>query len=280
MVKQPNNTNLFNSLTTVQNQLNSLLAKKQQYDTAYYTNSAPLVTDATYDELIKEIETLIKQNPQLNVNLKVGSSLNVDSGFKKQNHTIPMLSLDNLFTLQDLQDFDKRIKRFLNLDLQQQLEYSVELKIDGLSLALVYINGTLNYALSRGDGKIGEILTDNAKSIANIPHKLSGNYPPFLEVRGEVYMQNQDFLTLNQQIQQQGKKEFANPRNAAAGSMRNLNSNITKSRPLKFMAWGFGLVSNTINSNISNQSADLNSLNQYGFSNSFYNNLSLLKFWF
>lgn len=229
---------------------------------SYYVNNKPLVDDATYDSLEKYLQELennyavilkniSSNNAQLSllddvsVTQKVGSSLakSKDKSFETVKHTLRMMSLDNVFSKEDLQKFDEKIKRFLNIEQSEIIEYFSELKIDGLSLSLRYENGVLVQALTRGDGEFGENVTLNAKTIKNIPQKLSGDFPNILEVRGEVYINKQDFLNLNKELQEKGSKPFANPRNLAAGSLRQLNAEITAQRPLKFLAWGFGEIS-------------------------------------
>ena len=149
-----------------------------------------------------------------------------------------MHSLANGFNEEDLTEFDERVKKFLNINPEQELEYICEPKIDGLSLNLTYKNGNLITAATRGDGKIGENVTKNIKNIKNIPLKLKGNYPELIEVRGEVFLTKSDFQKINSNNENQNK--FSNPRNAAAGSLRQLDYNISRSRPLKFLAHGVG----------------------------------------
>jgi DNA ligase (NAD+) len=202
-------------------------------------------------------DTLFIDNNILN---QVGAE--TKEGFVKDLHSVPMLSLDNLFEKDDVVKFDEKIKRFLNMDFLQNLQYSAEPKVDGLSLSLRYENGILVKALSRGNGEQGEDLTNNAKTISNIPHILTGNFDKILEVRGEVYIDKDDFLNLNKQQELENLKTFANPRNAAAGSMRNLDIDITKKRPLKFMLWGLGEFNNE--QNFTNFSDVLNWLKTLG----------------
>jgi DNA ligase (NAD+) len=154
-----------------------------------------------------------------------------------------MLSLDNLFTKEDITEFDKKVKRYLNMAMEEQLAFSAEPKVDGISLSVIYQNGELKKAITRGNGFRGELVTKNALTIKNLPHKLIGNPPAYLEIRGEVYMDKADFIALNKKQEEAGEKVFANPRNATGGSLRNLDPNITAARPLKFMLWGYGEVS-------------------------------------
>ncbi len=149
-----------------------------------------------------------------------------------------MHSLANGFNEDDLNEFDERVKKFLNINLEHKLEYICEPKIDGLSLNLTYKNGNLITAATRGDGKIGENVTQNIKNINNIPINLKGNFPELIEIRGEVFLTKSDFQKIN--ASKENKNKFSNPRNAAAGSLRQLDYNISRSRPLKFLAHGIG----------------------------------------
>ena len=172
---------------------------------------------------------------------RVGTADNaaqVNSGqFAKITHSQPMLSLGNAFNIDDVFDFSNRIRRFLSLADDEKLIITAEPKIDGLSLSLRYEDGALHYAATRGDGTEGEDVTQNVKTIADVPHHLEKGLPDVFEVRGEVYMTLTDFVTLNTQQQEKGHKPFANPRNAAAGSLRQKDPQITRQRPLKFFAY-------------------------------------------
>ncbi|MCL2567714.1 MAG: NAD-dependent DNA ligase LigA [Alphaproteobacteria bacterium] len=213
---------------------------------AYYADELPLITDSEYDELMRYLQEIeSKYSLSSDVSSKVGSSLSKkkSKGFATIKHSRQMMSLDNVFSLEELQKFDEKIKRFLNMAEDTQIKYFSELKVDGLSLSLRYENGILTQALTRGDGEFGEDVLLNAKTIKDIPQTLHGKFPQILEVRGEVYIEKNDFLKLNQTLKDDGKKTFANPRNLASGSLRQLDYTITKSRPLKFLAWGFGEIS-------------------------------------
>ncbi len=213
-------------------------------DIAYHQNDAPEISDAEYDSLKNRNLAIEQRFPSLkhedSPSNKVGAP--VRSGFGKIKHIVPMLSLGNAFTDEDVFDFDKRIRKFLSVDDDQGVAYTAEPKIDGLSLALRYEKGKLVFAVTRGDGEVGEDVTNNAKTISDIPHKISGA-PEILEVRGEVYMTHSDFEALNATQAKNGNKEFANPRNAAAGSLRQLDSSITANRPLAFFAYAWGDIS-------------------------------------
>ena len=210
---------------------------------AYHRNDAPEISDADYDALKLRNSAIEARFPDL----KHGESPSDQVGaapseaFAKVRHTVRMLSLSNAFEDSDVTDFDDSIRKYLNLG-DGQLTYTAEPKIDGLSLSLRYDDGALIHAVTRGDGEIGENVTANARTIADIPQRLSGA-PAVLEVRGEVYMSHTDFSALNARQMDIGDKVFANPRNAAAGSLRQLDSAITRSRPLRFFAYAWGEIS-------------------------------------
>lgn len=215
------------------------------HDHAYYGEDAPVITDAAYDVLRTRntaIETrfpaLVRQDSPSG---RVGTP--VQSRFSKVQHARAMLSLDNVFDTADVADFVSRIRRFLGLEETEIVALTAEPKIDGLSLSLRYEKGTLVQAATRGDGTEGENVTVNARTIADIPERLGGDVPSVFEVRGEVYMAKSDFLKLNDEQEAKGAKVFANPRNAAAGSLRQLDVSITAARPLRFFAYGWGEVS-------------------------------------
>lgn len=211
---------------------------------AYHTNDAPDIDDATYDRL-KRINTRIEaafpdQKRTDSPSDQVGAP--VSETFSKVTHAVRMLSLGNAFTDEDVVDFVVSVRRFLNFDKVAPLPFTAEPKIDGLSLSLRYEQGQLVQAATRGDGGVGENVTANARTISDIPHTLKGA-PDILEVRGEVYMSESDFLALNARQEAADAKPFANPRNAAAGSLRQLDASITQSRPLRFYAYAWGELS-------------------------------------
>jgi DNA ligase (NAD+) len=212
----------------------------------YHDLDAPTISDAEYDQLKRRNQEIEARFPDL----KLGSSVTdqvgaaASSGFGKVSHAVKMLSLSNAFDDDDVNEFDNRIRKFLGLS-DAEILYTAEPKIDGLSLSLRYESGVLVQATTRGDGSIGENVTENAKTISDIPHEID-NAPEILEVRGEVYMSHQDFAALNEQQTAKGGKLFANPRNAAAGSLRQLDSTITASRPLRFFAYAWGQLSDPV----------------------------------
>ena len=211
---------------------------------AYHQKDAPEISDADYDALKRENAALEARFPALkradSPSDQVGAA--PADGFSKVIHAVRMLSLGNAFEDDDVAEFARFIRNFLGLDANTALAFTAEPKIDGLSLSLRYENGVLVQAATRGDGEVGENVTANARTIADIPHRLTGA-PEVLEVRGEVYMSHTDFESLNARQAEQGGKTFANPRNAAAGSLRQLDPEITRARPLKFFAYAWGQLS-------------------------------------
>ncbi|MFV0431538.1 MAG: NAD-dependent DNA ligase LigA [Alphaproteobacteria bacterium] len=217
------------------------------YDKAYYQKDAPLVDDATYDAYRARNIAIEAKYPELirqdSPSLRVGAKP-ID-GFEKVTHQQAMLSLANAFSSEDVADFIERAKRFLALSHNEPIEIVIEPKMDGLSLCLRYENGYLVQAATRGDGSVGENVTENVRTIKSIPLFIK-DAPEVLEVRGEVYMPKASFDALNQRQEAKGKKLFANPRNAAAGSLRQLDSRITAKRDLAFQAFGVGELSHPI----------------------------------
>jgi len=216
----------------------------ERANTAYHTDDAPEISDADYDALKARNAAIEARFPDLrradSPSDQVGAA--PADGFAKVRHSIRMLSLGNAFEDADITEFDARIRRYLGLAGDATLAYTSEAKIDGLSLSLRYEGGQLVQAATRGDGEVGENVTANARTIADIPERLDGA-PEVLEVRGEVYMSHADFELLNTGQTERGAKAFANPRNAAAGSLRQLDAKITAARPLRFFAYGWGEVS-------------------------------------
>ncbi len=221
--------------------LANILAKAND---SYHGKDAPEISDGEYDRLKKRNSDIEARFPSLkrhdSPSDKIGSA--PADGFSKVKHEVAMLSLSNAFNDEDIVDFDIRIRKYLGLATTDDLTYTAEPKIDGLSLSLRYERGNLVHAATRGDGSIGENLTENALTIASIPARLT-DAPEILEVRGEVYMGHDDFEALNARQLEQGGKVFANPRNAAAGSLRQLDAQITRARPLKFFAYAWGALS-------------------------------------
>ncbi|HEY5714924.1 MAG TPA: NAD-dependent DNA ligase LigA [Psychromonas sp.] len=225
---------------SIEKQVQKLTALLEEYNYQYYVLDNPSVTDSEYDRIFQQLLALEKAHPEyLNVNSptqKVGGV--ALSKFEQVTHRLPMLSLDNVFTEQALSDFLQRAIERSN----EQCAFCIEPKLDGLAASIIYENGLLVQAATRGDGQTGENVTENVKTIANLPLKLRGkNIPALLEVRGEVFMPKAGFHKLNEGLLRAGEKPFVNPRNAAAGSLRQLDSKIAASRPLAFYCYGVGV---------------------------------------
>lgn len=260
-----------------QNRIRLLTEQLNRYAYEYYTLDAPSVSDAEYDQLFRELEALEQAFPQFKLpespTHRVGGA--ILSEFQSVQHTVPMLSLNNAFSPKNDENqfnhaemlaFDDRINKDFN---RAQTEYTIEPKFDGLAISLLYLNGILTQAATRGDGTTGEDVTENIKTIKNIPLKLQGEYlPPLLEVRGEVLMLKQEFEELNARQAAQSQKLFANPRNAAAGSLRQLNSKIAAERKLHFFAYAIARCENPQDFDFSmkTHADELNTLAKWGFS--------------
>jgi DNA ligase (NAD+) len=227
-------------------ELKRLALEIESHDKSYYQQDAPKISDAQYDALRQRFNAIEARFPELvtssSPSQKVGAQ---PSGrFAKVRHAVPMLSLDNAFAEADVVDFVARIRRFLKLGDDDKIAFSAEPKIDGLSMSLRYEAGELVTAATRGDGAVGEDVTANIRTLEDVPKKLKGrNVPGVCEVRGEVYMTKQAFLALNQRQKAAGDTVFANPRNSAAGSLRQKDPRITASRPLGFFAYSWGEMS-------------------------------------
>ena len=223
----------------------------------YYEKNNPKINDADFDKLKKDIIDLEKKYKFLNSKDSPSNTVGFkpSKNFKKVSHKVPMLSLANAFNQEDLENFEKRILNYLNKDKNFDIEYSAEPKIDGISASLIYKNGKFVTGLSRGDGKEGEDITENLKTINDIPHNIKfKNFPKEIDVRGEVFIQNSDFKKISD--------KFANPRNAASGSLRQKNPKETKKIPLKFIAYTFGY---EMGLEISTQDNYLMRLKEWGF---------------
>ena len=237
----------------------------KKYNEAYYDLSKPIVDDATYDNIKKEIKEIEEKYP-IEINNKSLSSavgFKPSKNFNKVKHKVPMLSLNNAFNREDLENFEKKISNFLSLKNNSDLEYSTEPKIDGISASLFYKNGKFIQGLSRGDGVEGEDITENLKTINDIPKILKGkNIPDEIDIRGEVFIKNKDFERLSD--------KFANPRNAASGSLRQKDPKKTKEIPLNFIAYTFG---HSKNLNVTSQFEFLKNLKNWGFKVNKFNKL-------
>jgi len=237
----------------------------QKYNQLYYNKNKSDISDSQFDILKKEVLELEKKysflknksSPSLTVGFKPSKN------FKKVKHKVPMLSLGNAFNEEDLLNFEKKIFNFLSLRKSNEIEYSVEPKIDGISVSLIYENGNFIRGLSRGDGKEGEDITENLKTIKDIPKEIkTKNFPTEIDIRGEIFIQNNDFEKI--------KDKFANPRNAASGSLRQKDPKITKEIPLKFIAYTYGYAKNL---NINSQSEFLKNLKSWGFNINQFNRI-------
>ncbi len=211
-------------------------------DIAYHQQDRPILSDAEYDAQRRALQALEAQWPGLKAPESPGDKIGapVAAGFAKVAHRVPMLSLGNIFANEEVDEFVARVRRFLGFDTAAPLAFTAEPKIDGLSCALRYEHGVLVQAATRGDGAEGEDVTANVRTIAEIPQRLAAPAPDILEVRGEIYMSRRDFAALNARQQQAQRPLFANPRNAAAGSLRQLDPAITATRPLHFFAYAWG----------------------------------------
>ena len=228
------------------NELMRLAKQIAYHNKRYHAEDAPEISDAEYDALVKRNNDLETEFPHLvrsdSPNRQIGAAA-YGSGLKKITHAKRMMSLDNAFDADDVDDFVGRIRRFLNIGADADVALTAEDKIDGLSLSLRYENGALKQAATRGDGNVGEDVTANVAHISDIPQRLLGDVPAIFEIRGEVYMAKSDFADINAAQQAKDGKIFANPRNAAAGSLRQKDATVTAARPLRFLAHGWGEVS-------------------------------------
>ncbi len=227
-------------------ELERLAKEIAEHDYHYYVENAPVITDAEYDALRRRNEAIEARFPDLirpdSPSRRVGAP--PAEGFRKVRHAVPMLSLKDAFSDEEVYEWDRRVRRFLGLSEDEVIRCTAEPKFDGLSCSLRYEHGALVLAATRGNGYEGEDVTANARTIRDIPQRLHGpDIPEVLEIRGEVYMPISSFMKLNEEQQKKGQKPFANPRNAAAGSLRQLDPKVTAERNLRFYCWGFGEVS-------------------------------------
>jgi len=221
----------------------ALAAEITEHDRRYYQQDAPTISDAAYDDLRRRLDALETEFPELKTpdspSQRVGAA--PSGAFAKVRHAVPMLSLANAFSDEEVAEFAARVRRFLDLKPDQELAIAAEPKIDGLSASLRYEGGRFVRGATRGDGAVGEDVTANLRTMDDVPERLTGDdVPEVLEVRGEVYMSHADFRALNERQAEAGKPIFANPRNAAAGSLRQLDPKITAERPLRFFAYAWG----------------------------------------
>jgi len=250
--------------TAVERRVRELREAIDTHNYRYYVLDEPSVPDAEYDRLMRELIELESAHPELvrpdSPTQRVGAA--PQSAFASVRHEMPMLSLDNVFSEDELRDFDRRVRERLETD--GPIHYSCEPKLDGIAMSLLYRDGLLVRGATRGDGSTGEDITQNVRTIPSVPLKLRGHgFPRTLEVRGEVYMPRAGFEALNEQARERGEKVFVNPRNAAAGSLRQLDARITAQRPLEFGCYGVGLVADGTLPGRHSQMLD--KLRQWGF---------------
>ena len=251
--------------TEAKKELKRLTEEISKHNHLYHTVSDPEISDSEFDKLWQRNIAIENRFPELiregSPSQSVGAP--VQDAFEKIGHAIPMLSLENAFDDNDVSEFVMRVRRFLKLDQSDsELAITAEPKIDGLSLSLRYENGLLVSAATRGDGTTGENVTENVKTIEDIPNELVGDYPKIIEVRGEVYMARSDFVALNKRMTETDGREFKTPRNAAAGSLRQLNVRVTASRPLRFFAYAWGEISEV---SVTNQMEMVEKFKDWGF---------------
>ena len=241
--------------------IEQLRTELAEHNHRYYIIDTPVIADAEYDQLLRELQQLEAELgepiPSDSPTQTVGAP--PSTSFEPRRHGLPLLSLANAFSDDEVRDFDRRVAQALDGDV---FTYIAEPKIDGLAMSLTYIDGRLQHAATRGDGETGEDVTANARTIADVPWSLAGDVPEMLEVRGEVYMPKQAFAGLNAAQEERGERSFANPRNAAAGSMRQLDPKVSATRPLRFFAYGAGLGGETL---ADSQQALLERLQALGF---------------
>ena len=226
---------------SVTDRLIALSEQLNLWNYQYHVLDQPSVSDAEYDEAMNELWAIEADHPELvtpdSPSQRVGFAPN--TGFSKVSHPIPLLSLSNVFSIEELTAWEQRLKRSVG----DEVSYVVEAKIDGLAIALTYDNGLLDHGATRGDGSVGEDITANLRTIKTVPIRLRGEHiPGRIEVRGEVYMRKRDFNKLNEGIVAAGGNAFMNPRNSAAGSLRQLDPALTAQRPLRFFAYGIGYI--------------------------------------
>ncbi len=252
--------------------IDALIEELQEHSHRYYVLSQPTVSDAEYDEKFRELQTLEEAHPELvradSPTQRVGAS--PLAGFATVRHKLPMLSLDNAMNEQELVNFDEQVRRFLSKDghTADEVEYTVEFKFDGVAVSLVYENGVLVQGATRGDGTTGEDVTSNIKTIKAIPLKLRSpkSHSGHIEIRGEVIFKKKEFEALNAERQSRGEETFANPRNAASGSLRQLDPRETARRPLHFFSYGLGFLEGAVGLSQRTLSQTMHDVEKLGFS--------------
>ncbi len=245
-------------------EIEKLKAEISRHNGLYYDKSSPEISDFEYDNLRIEYENLLKKYQSEDLFGEVFVGFESNEKFKKIEHKIQMLSLDNAFSDDDVLEFDKKVKKYLNLGDENELKYTAELKIDGLSFAAVYENGNLKHVCTRGDGKVGEDVTENVVTIEGFLTKITcEKVPKYLEIRGEIFLTHKNFEEIIKKQIEKGDKPFVNPRNAASGSLRVLDSNITKERKLSYLAYTIAKIDEEFDLKTHSDSLDL--LKEMGF---------------
>src|SRR4029450_747678 len=231
-------------IDSVRERVDFLRKEIERANYAYYVADTPVMSDAEWDGLFDELERLESEHPELPPPYpppRRGGPKPISSDFRPVKHSLPMLSLGKANTDSEVKEWDARIRRLLGMDSEVPIQYSCEPKYDGASIELVYRQGVLQTASTRGDGLVGEDITSNVRTIAGIPKRFAAKTPPSLiEARGEVFMPIEAFQQLNRSLEKEGKPIFANPRNSAAGSLRQKDSEVTRARLLNFFAHGVG----------------------------------------
>ena len=243
--------------------LEALRKQLHEHSYRYYVLDEPSIPDVEYDRLFRELQDIEREHPEWRSDDSPTQRVGAEplSSFSQVRHETPMLSLDNVFSEQELRDFDRRVRG--RLDDGQAFHYACEPKLDGIAVSLLYVDGVLVRGATRGDGRVGEDITHNVRTVDSIPLKLQGEgWPVELEVRGEIYMPRQGFEALNMRAREEGSKTFVNPRNAAAGSLRQLDSRITASRPLEMCCYGVVASDDDL---FSSHSGALAQLKRWGF---------------
>lgn len=243
--------------------LEALRKQLHEHSYRYYVLDEPIIPDVEYDRLFRELQDIEREHPEWRSDDSPTQRVGAEplSSFSQVRHETPMLSLDNVFSEQELRDFDRRVRG--RLDDGQAFHYACEPKLDGIAVSLLYVDGVLVRGATRGDGRVGEDITHNVRTVDSIPLKLQGEgWPVELEVRGEIYMPRQGFEALNMRAREEGSKTFVNPRNAAAGSLRQLDSRITASRPLEMCCYGVVASDDDL---FSSHSGALAQLKRWGF---------------
>lgn len=225
----------------VKKRIELLRREIKRHDRLYYVKDRPVITDREYDDLMNELIQLEERHPELKKPDSPTQRVSGEptAGFKTAKHIVPMLSIDNTFSAEEIRDFDERVKKSLGV---KKLDYMVELKVDGASISLVYIDGKLSRGVTRGDGREGDDVTANIRTIKGIPLHLKKDAPRLIEIRGEIYMPQKEFLALNEEREQRGEELFANPRNAAAGSLKLLDAQLVAKRHLNILVHGTGAI--------------------------------------